>query len=142
MDSTIHLLNDICKNTEMGVDGIKMMQKRCKNRELAQALEDQLEEYGEIYSQASRLLGHHGVSPKTIPAAAKIASHLSATARAFGGMSASKIAESMIEGSTMGVIQITRQARRCRGSDREAAMLAQTLVETEERNIESMKRFL
>ncbi len=142
MDKTIHLLNDICKNTEMGADGIKLMQKRCKSAALHAALQHQLDEYGAIYSQASRQLGELGETPKRIPAAAKIASHLSMTAKGLRGMTSSDIAEMMVQGSTMGVIQITRQSRLCRGCDREAAELAARLSATEERNIDDMKRFL
>ena len=142
MDKTIHLLNDICKNTEMGADGIKLMQKRCKSAALHAALERQLDEYGAIYSQASRQLGELGETPKRIPAAAKIASHLSMTAKGLRGMTSSDLAEMMVQGSTMGVIQITRQSRLCRGCDREAAELAARLSATEERNIDDMKRFL
>ncbi|MBE6952402.1 MAG: hypothetical protein E7452_02485 [Ruminococcaceae bacterium] len=142
MDKTIHLLNDICKNTEMGVDGVKLMQKRCKSAALHAALERQLDEYGAIYSQASRQLGELGQTPKRIPAAAKISSHLSMTAKGLRGMTSSDIAEMMVQGSTMGVIQITRQSRLCRGCDPEATALAAKLAETEERNIDDMKRFL
>ena len=44
MDENIHLLNDICKNTEMGIDGIKLVKKRCKNRSMRKALNRQLSE--------------------------------------------------------------------------------------------------
>ncbi len=142
MEKTIHLLNDICKNTEMGADGIKLVKKRCKNPAMHTALEHQLDEYGAIYSQASMLLGRLGETPKRIPAAAKIAAHLSTTAKGLRGMSTTKIAEMMVQGNTMGVIQITRQANRCRGCHPDAAHLAAKLVETEERNVDDMKRFL
>ncbi|MBR5519672.1 MAG: hypothetical protein IKU55_03035 [Clostridia bacterium] len=142
MKKTVRLLNDICKNTEMGTDGVKMMQRYCKHPSMHAALSHQLDEYDEIYTQASDLLAQYGKSPKKIPAAGKIATHLATTAKAWHGLSTSKIAEMMINGNTMGVIQITRSARKCKGCDDQAATLAETLAQTEERNVDDMKRFL
>ncbi len=140
MEEEIRLLNDICKNTEMGIDGIQMVQKRCKNRALHQALQRQLEEYQTIFSEADQLLGRFGETPHQIPAAAKIASHLTMTR--LRDSSASGIAGMMIQGNTMGMIQMTRQLRQRRGSGAEARRLASRLIATEEANIEQMRPFL
>lgn len=142
MEEEIRLLNDICKSTEMGIDGIQVVQKRCKNRALHQALQRQLEEYQTIFSEADQLLGRFGESPRQIPAAAKIASHLTMTTKGLRDPSASGIAGMMIQGNTMGMIQMTRQLRQHRGSGAEARRLASRLIATEEANIEQMRPFL
>ena len=142
MDENIHLLNDICKNTEMGIDGIKLVKKRCKNRSMRKALNRQLSEYGDMYDRASGILDRLGETPKKINAAAKISTHIAMTTKGFRDPSASHIAEMMIQGNTMGVIQLTRQKKRCRGCNSEVMRLAEELIVTEENNLDEMKFFL
>lgn len=142
MEEEIRLLNDICKNTEMGIDGIQMVQKRCKNRALQQALQHQLDEYLTIFEQADQLLSRLGETPQQVPAAARIASHLTMTTKGLRDPSASGIAGMMIQGNTMGMIQMTRKLRQRRKSGAEARQLANKLIATEEANIEQMRSFL
>lgn len=142
LNEEIRLLNAICKNTEMGIDGIKTVQKRCKNRAMQKALQRQLDEYSAVFESADHLLNRIGESPKQIHAAAKISAHLAANLKCMRSASPSVIAGMMIQGSTMGIIQMTRQIRRDHTSSAAARQLADRLIATEESNIESMKAFL
>ena len=126
----------------MGIDGIKLVKKHCKNRSLRKTLSRQLSEYGEMYDRASGLLNRLGESPQKINAAAKISTHIAMTAKGLRNRSSSHIAEMMIQGNTMGVIQMTRQKKRCRGCNSEVMRLAEELIVTEENNIDEMKFFL
>ena len=63
-------------------------------------------------------------------------------AKTLTDRSPSRIAEMMIQGSTMGTIQMTRRLHSCEAADAEALLLAHKLLRTEENNIEQMKEFL
>lgn len=56
--------------------------------------------------------------------------------------SASKIAEMMIQGNTMGMTQSLRNLNDYPGKDERVRDLASKLLRTEEANIEQMKKFL
>lgn len=57
--------------------------------------------------------------------------------------STSKLAERMIQGSTMGTVQMTRRLHQFTGrADPALVELGQRLLRAEERNIQEMKRFL
>ena len=57
--------------------------------------------------------------------------------------STTKLAERMIQGSTMGTVQMTRRLHQFTGrADPELLSLGRRLLQTEERNIQEMKRFL
>lgn len=56
--------------------------------------------------------------------------------------SPSKIAEMMINGSTMGVTKITKGISGYSGKNKNITSLADKLLKTEQNNIEEMKRFL
>lgn len=140
MLNDIELLNFLRQNVQMGVDGIKIVLDDIENKEFYDCLQDQLTEYGEIYNKADMLLDELGGEKENVAAAAKIAAHLSGKMKAITG-SASKIAESMIEGTTMGVTKIIKHLNDFSGDVR-VKELAQRLLTTEERNIETLKRFL
>lgn len=57
--------------------------------------------------------------------------------------STSKLAEMMIQGSTMGTVEMTRRLHQLSDqSDPELVSLGRQLLQTEEQNIQQMKRFL
>lgn len=57
--------------------------------------------------------------------------------------STSRLAERMIQGSTMGAVQMTRRLHQFTGrADPALVELGQRLLRTEEQNIQEMKRFL
>lgn len=134
------LLNYIRQNVEMGIDGIKTVYDDTENADFKEELERQLSEYNEIYNEADNMLEHFGGEKKDVKAAAKIVSHLSGRMKSFSG-STSKIAESMIQGSTMGVTKIIKHMNEYKG-DGKVLQLAEKLLKTEEQNIENLKKFL
>ena len=56
--------------------------------------------------------------------------------------SRSRIAEMMIQGTTMGIVKTIRHIRDYEGDDPDARKLAQKLLDTQEKNVEQMKAFL
>jgi hypothetical protein len=140
MLSETEILNTVRQTTEMGVDGIKLIIDDTNDNDFHNELKRQLIEYDEIYKQADSLLDKIGGEKKDVKATVKIATHLSGKMKYMSG-STSKIAESMIEGSTMGVTKVLKLVHDC-NSDSEAKKIAEKLVKTEENNIEQLKKFL
>lgn len=134
------LLNFVRQDVQMGIDGIKLVIDDTDNREFYNELDSQLTEYNRIYNEADELLESLGGEKQDVKAAAKIAAHLSARMKTMNG-STSKIAESMIQGSTMGVTKIIKHMNEYNGDDR-ALKIAEKLLKTEENNIENLKKFL
>ena len=56
--------------------------------------------------------------------------------------SRSKIAEMMIQGTTMGIVKTIRHLNDYRGRDEAARGLGKRLLETQENNVERMKAYL
>ena len=134
------LLNCIRKNTEMGMDGIKLLLDDIENKDFYNELDRQFSEYNEIYTDADELLKTLGGEPEDVKAAVRIASHLSGKMKSLSG-SCSKIAESMIQGSMMGITKLIKQLNEYNGDDK-ARKIAEKLLKTEENNIEKLKAFL
>ena len=134
------LLNFVRQNVEMGVDGIKLVIDDIDDDGFISELHHELSEYDRIYNAADSLLEEIGGEKQDVKAAAKIAAHLSGKMKSMSG-STSKIAESMIQGSTMGTTKLIQHINDYSG-DEKALKIAEDLRKTEENNIENLKKFL
>ena len=138
----IDLLSHVFQTAEMGQDGIRSVLKYSRDEALNQSLERQKEEYRKLQTAAGSMMRERGVEPDGVGAMAKLSSEMMSTMKTVMDHSATKIAEMMIQGSTMGVTKSLRTIRDCPKADREVKDLAEKLLKTEEANIEEMQRFL
>ena len=134
------IINFIRQNVQMGIDGIKIVIDDVKSKEFYDELKSELREYNEIFNEAEELADRAGYEKVDINAAAKIASHLSGRLRTINGGD-SKIAESMIQGSTMGVTKLIMHINEFNGDD-DVLKIAERLLKFLEGNIENLKKFL
>lgn len=140
MVNETEILNFIRQNIQMGIDGIKLVIDDVDNKDFYAELHREMNEYGEIYDEAEALIEEIGGEKQDVKAASKIAAHLSGRMKTFGGTT-SKIADSMIQGSTMGVTKIIKHINEFNGSER-VLKIAERLRDTLENNIEQLKNYL
>ena len=138
----IDLLSHVYQTAEMGQDGITSVLRYSRDPSLRQALERQKREYRELQASAGDMLRSRGVQPDGVGAAAKLSSELMSAMKTMVDHSSTKIAEMMIQGSTMGVTKSLRTLRDRRPEDPRVKDLADKLLKTEQANIEEMKTFL
>ena len=136
------LINSIRKNVEMGIDGIKMVTQYAKDEKFVDALNSQMREYQQIYSEADALLAKVGGEPKDVPAVAKISAEMMSSIKAMTGGQDAKIAEDMVRGNTTGAAKLTRQLHEYDGANKEVIDFTNRVIQTEESNCEQMKQFL
>lgn len=142
MLSESEMLNDIYQAAEMGQGGIRTVLPRAENGAFRQALEQQLAEYEKLGGAAEKLLRERGEMPKGANPLAKASSELLSAVKTMSDHSASKIAEMMIQGNTMGMTKSIQHLHDYHGSDAQVRELADRLLQTEEANIRQMKAFL
>lgn len=142
MLSEIQLLNHIYQTAEMGVDGIDSVLPYAEEPDLHRALLAQRREYEKLQNSAGAMLCQRGEEPKGIGVMAKMGSEAMSAMKTMVDHSATKIAEMMIQGSTMGVTKSLRTIRDCSLKDEKTRDLADKLLKTEEANIREMKKFL
>ena len=136
------LLNHIYQTAEMGREGIHSVLRYTSEPRLVNALSQQLSEYEQLQSSAGAMLHARGEQAKVISPVANLSSEVISSMKALTDSSPTKIAEMMIQGSTMGVTKSLRNIRDCTVEDEEVRNLANKLVRTEQNNIEQMKQFL
>ncbi len=136
------LLKFICQNAEMGRDGIAHVIKVTDAPDFRRILETQQAEYQKIYDTADELLQQRGEKPTASSAMAKMASYVTSSMKTINDHSPSRIADMMIQGSTMGITKMIKRINEYDGEDEQVLNLARKQVKTEQSNIEQMKKFL
>ena len=128
------MLLHVYQTSEMGRDGIYSVLKYSNEPALTDALK--------LQEEASQLLEARGEKPESIGVMARMSSEVMSAMKTMVDHSATKIAEMMIQGSTMGVTKSLRTIRDCEFRDEQIRNLAERLLKTEQANIEEMKKFL
>jgi uncharacterized protein (DUF305 family) len=138
----VDLVNHVYQTAEMGQEGIRAVRKYAKDPKLTKALDRQSREYQKLQRSAGEMLRERGMEPEGLGTMAKLSSETMSAMKTMMDHSATKIAEMMIQGSTMGVTKSLRTIRDCELKDERVRDLADKLLKTEQANIEEMKQFL
>ncbi len=143
MTDTKELLSLIHKNAAMGVSSIPQAMSLPQSRAMQVALDDQLKEYRSITAHCQAVAKEEGQHLKNPSPIARTMSSTMLRAQTLIDPSTSKLAEMMIQGSTMGTVQMARRLHQYGGDvNPDVVALGQRLLRMEEQNIQQMKRFL
>lgn len=136
------LLNYIYKNAQMGVESIGYLLHKTEDAKMRSHLQAQQAEYRSITGQAKDMLRSTGSPVSDIGDMARMSVRMMVNMKTMMDNTPSHMAQMMIEGSTKGVIEMTKKLKLYEGVDRQAERLGQHLLEQEEQNIEKLKGFL
>lgn len=137
------LLNFIYQNSQMGVTTLTQLLPMIEDEQLEKQLSAQLSEYREFHDKAAKLLEKSGKDEKGLSAMEKIRTYLMINMQTITDKSASHIAEMVMIGSNMGVIDAIKNINKYKDkASSDVVALMQRLKEFEENNIERLKKFL
>lgn len=142
MSSENELLNYILQNAEMGKDTINQLLSIAEDEKFRQELRNQLAEYIGIHEEARKMISEKGGEIKEINKIAKISTDMSINIKTIMDKSVSHIAEMMINGSVMGIINIIKKLKEYHIKNDEIAKLGNDLLKIEEDNFNRLKEFL
>lgn len=111
MNANAEMLNFIYQNSQMGVTTISQLLDIVEDQEFKKHLNSQLDEYKEIHKLARQKLNENGYDEKGIGAFDKIKTYLMINMQTLTDRSASHIAEMLIIGSNMGVINAVKNLK-------------------------------
>jgi hypothetical protein len=142
MDGNVELLNYIHQNSEMGQDTIKQLVGISKDEEYKKMLQSQLEEYKMIYDTTDRKIKELSKEAKDINVFSKASTYVMVNLNTLMNKTPSHISEMLIQGSTMGIIDITKKIKEYPNANKEILDLANKLLELEQNNVEECKKYL
>lgn len=137
------LLNFIYQNSQMGVSTITELMDITTDEAFKEQLHAQLKEYRDIHDRAAQMLQANGFNEEGLSAFEKIRTYLMINFQALSDDSVSHLAEMLIIGSTMGVIDAIRNVRTYQEKvEPDILQLMEYLREFEENNIKRFKAYL
>ena len=137
--ATAELLVAVYKNVKMASDSLLNLMPKVKDDKLKNDMTVQISVYEGFASRAAKLLAEEGVKPEEESMMTKLGAKMGMAMN-----TASHIAEMIIEGSVMGVNDVTKAIHEAeqRGVSGEPLHLAQHLCEYEEQIAEDFKSYL
>lgn len=142
MINDVKLLNHIHQNADMGRDSLRHILDLSHNDDLSKAVRAQIDDYEKTYIASEKMLNDRGAVAEDARATSKFMANMGSRMETMMDSSESKLAEMVIQGSTMGITNLTKQLHDYNGDDEDVKSFAEQLIEKEQANIERMKPFL
>ena len=128
---TTSLLNTIYQNAQMGVDSTQRLIELVEDKPFLSVLIAQRNRYQDVYDQVIQMADHELKGQKTIDKLSTIKDK-----------SPSHLAGMMVQGNTMGVIDMTKALRQNADADAPVLSLGERLLQMQRDNVEEMKTYL
>ena len=142
MTQDMALLNYVYQNAEMGKETIPKLTRMVEDVRFREVLEDQLAEYQDIFNKAESRIKERNQQAKGVSTMERVSATTMLNLNTLLDKSNTHIAEMMLQGSNMGVIDITKKLKECPDADQETKRLADRLLKMEQRNMDELKAFL
>lgn len=142
MNENIEMLQYIYQNSEMGKVTINQILEEIKDLEFKDVILEQLKDYEYVVQKAEKLLSDEKKYPKDLNITTKIMTYFGIKMNTLKDDTSSHIAEMMINGSTMGITQITKNLNNYKNIDNDIKDLGSRLLKIEQDNIEKLKPYL
>lgn len=142
MEENLNVLDELNKGATMGIDAIKFVLEKVEDDKFKGILEKQQKDYEEVSSKAEKIYSKYSSKePHETSAMNKVMTWYGINMKTFADKSNSKIAELLLQGTNMGIIE-GRKLLNNKDMDEEIHKLLQTYVTMQEDWVEVLKKYL
>ena len=138
----IEILKEINKDAKMGMDSITMVNEKVQDKKFKELLNEQHNEYQNIFDRTQELLVQNNEDMKDVPSMQKAMAWTGIQMNTMNDKSNSKLSELLIQGNDMGVIKGTKLLNESSFTTSEIENLLSDFVRLQEKNIDDLKKFL
>lgn len=144
MDENINLtiLNEIGKATRMGLSSITFVSEKVEDEKMKQDLSTQYAEYGKILDKVNTQFEKYGEIPDAEPLMDKMMSWTGVQMNTLKDSSNSHIAELMIQGNLMGIIESQKLLNHSPEMEQQIKDILNEFITLQNNHIEKMKEYL
>lgn len=145
MNENMELLNFVYENAEMGVHTLNILSDTLRKRDnkIKGLIEDELKEYNNFLKESEKLLKKNKIEPKKTNLMAKLSSKMGITMETMKDNSDPAIASMVIEGLTMGIVEIQTKIENYKKLvDKKILKLSIKFLKFQEEEIEKLKIFM
>lgn len=139
---TVDVLREVYQSAKTAMDAINMIIPKARTGEFKNALEQQLDRYHNIADEATIQLQGYRELPNDTDIFTKLGVWSSVKMNTLTNQNTEHMAEIMINGSTLGIVDMTKFVRANEDISVYSRDLANRLIDIEHDNITIMKEFL
>lgn len=142
MDCNVEMLNYTYQNAQMGQDTLTQLIKIAEQDDFLELLQKQQAEYKAVFDECDERINELHSEPKGLGKIAEISTYLMINMKTLTDKTPTHIAGMIMQGSVMGIIEITKKLKEYKQADASILALGQTLLKIEEDNFDRCKKFL
>ena len=136
------LLGELSRTAAMGVEAMELVISKAEDSALRGKLERQEQSYRKLADRARDLMEKKGLRPEPGPALQKAMLWGSVQMSTLTNTSSSHLAELTINGTTMGIVSLTKCMHDLAHADGQARALAEEFLSAQQQTVEELKAFL
>ena len=141
-NQNIQLLKELYQASHMGIEAVNMVSPKVEDEGLREEIERQRQTYKGLAVKTEHMLARAGETPDSEPAVKKAMLWGSVQMNTLMDSSPSHIAEMMINGATMGIVDMTKKLNQLDEADAGAKKLAEEFIHGQQKSIEVLKQHL
>lgn len=138
----IEILKEISKDSKMGMDSINMVGEKVQDEKFQKLLDEQHNEYQNIFDRTQEILKQHGETIEDVPAMQKMMGWMGIQMNTMNDKSNSQLSELLIQGNDMGIIKGHKLFNNNEFTTPEIQNLLSDFVRLQEKNIDDLKKWL
>ncbi len=138
----IKAINDIYKNAHLALQSISDLLPEVDDDDIKNELRDEYEGYEKLIGEISSFMAEKGLEPKDINPLKKAMLWGSIKMKTLFNNSRNQVAEMMINGTTMGINELTAMKNENQNLNEEINALLVKLLELEEQYLVNLKKYL
>ena len=142
MDETVQLLQDVVRNARTGQDAVEHLMQKTEEGRMREELIREKEDYAVTRRESEQALVNAGGRAEPVGPLAKAGMWAGLEMETLADRSDAHIAEIVIQGATMGVIEMTKALNTYDDADANARSLASRFVVQQNETIDRQKVFL
>ena len=142
MDNPQYILNEINKGIKMGMDSISNITDKVQDSEFKDLLLFEYDRYNSILNRVNSELKNYDDIPKEVPPMQKVMGYMDVEFSTLTDKSNSKIAEMMLKGTNMGIIEGIRLKNRNPEMAPSIKNILDDFIAFQENNVEDLKKYL
>ena len=142
MDNNRYILNELNKGIKMGMNSISDVSEKVQDDRFKEDLKYQYDEYNKILNEVNQELTNYNDFPKELNPMQKAMGWMGVEMNTITDKSNSKIAELMLQGTNMGIIEGVKLLNQNPDADEEVKNVLNEFIKFQENTVEQLKKYL
>lgn len=142
MDQPQYILNQVNQAIKMGMDSISNVSEKVQDSRLKDELLFQYDKYNEILNEVNDELSNYDNFPKDLNPMQKAMGWMGVEMNTLTDKSNSKIAEMMIQGTNMGIIEGVKLLNHNPDTEQPIKNILNKFIDFQQNNVEQLKKYL